>query len=226
MKKLTILLIFALLGGLLINVQAQDKPAREVNPGSALSQVTMAQELANYGYQHKDALSLLTAAQILANSPVTALKIESNTSEGSTEENPKTEPIIADLLNPEKLVADAIIFGKDNPQILALASKITFDKSRGAVDGASISYDRVLAKGIDVYRIAFYGKLPAEIAVVGDGDTDLDLYVYDENANLIAKDDDYTDRCYVSWMPQWTGSFIIKVVNRGSIYNNYGIATN
>lgn len=226
MKKLTISLLIILLVGVFCNVQAQEKPAREVNPGSALSQVTMAQELANYGYQHKDALSLLTAAQIISNTPVSALKIESKTSEGGIEDKPKTEQLVADLLNPEKLVADAKIFGKEDPQILALAGKITFDKSRGAVDGPSEGYERVMAKGTDVYRIAFYGKVPAEVAVVGDGDTDLDLYVFDENGNLIGKDDDYTDRCYVSWMPQWTGSFIIKVINRGTVYNNYGIATN
>lgn len=226
MKKLTILMLFILLGGVSMNVLAQDKPAREVNPGSALFQVTMAQELANYGYQHKDALSLLTAAQILSNTPVTALKIESKTSEGGTVDKPKSGQVMADLLNPEKLVADAKIFGKDNPQILALAGKLTFDKSRGAVDGPNTKYDRVLANNTDVYRIAFYGKTPAEVAVVGDGDTDLDLYVFDESGNLIVKDDDNTDRCYVSWMPQWTGSFVIKVLNRGTVYNNYGIATN
>ena len=226
MKKLTILMLFILMGGMFMNIQAQDKPVREVNPGSALSHVTMAQELANYGYQHKDALSLLTAAQILVNTPVSALKIESKKSEGGTADKPKTEPVMADILNPEKLVADAKIFGKDNPQILALAGKITFDKSRGAVDGPNTGYDRVMAQGVDVYRIAFYGKSPAEVAVVGDGDTDLDLYVFDENGNLIGKDEDNTDRCYVAWMPQWTGSFIIKVINRGTVYNNYGIATN
>lgn len=219
-------MLFILLGGIFCNVKAQDKPAREVNPSSALSQITMAQDLANYGYQHKDALSLLAAVQILANTPVSALKIESKKSEGGTAEKSKAEKVMADLLNPEKLLADAKLFGKDNPQILALASKITFDKSRGSVDGPKESYDRVQANSTDTYRIAFYGKSAAEVAVVGDGDTDLDLYVFDENGNLIGKDDDNTDRCYVSWIPQWTGSFIVKVINRGNLYNNYGIATN
>lgn len=66
----------------------------------------------------------------------------------------------------------------------------------------------------------------AEILVSGDGDTDLDLYVYDENGNYITSDADYTDDCYVRFYPAWTGQFRLKIVNRGGIYNNYVILTN
>jgi hypothetical protein len=43
---------------------------------------------------------------------------------------------------------------------------------------------------------------------------------------LIAKDTDGTDQCYVSWVPRRTETFIIKVVNRGYIANDYVIVTN
>ena len=66
----------------------------------------------------------------------------------------------------------------------------------------------------------------AEVLVSGDGDTDLDLYVYDSNGNLIAKDIDYSDDCYVRWIPAWTGRFIIRIVNRGPVYNRFVILTN
>ena len=66
----------------------------------------------------------------------------------------------------------------------------------------------------------------AEVAGVGDGDTDLDLYIYDSNGNLIEKDDDYTDTCYCSWTPKWTGAFTIKIKNRGGVCNYYTLYTN
>jgi hypothetical protein len=66
----------------------------------------------------------------------------------------------------------------------------------------------------------------AVITVIGDGDTDLDLYVYDENGNLIEHDADYTDDCVVTFTPKWTGNFKIKIVNRGRVYNSYVIRTN
>lgn len=52
-------------------------------------------------------------------------------------------------------------------------------------------------------------------------ETDLDLYIYDENGNLIDSDIDNTDICVCTWTPRWTGRFKIKIVNRGSVYNNY-----
>ena len=64
------------------------------------------------------------------------------------------------------------------------------------------------------------------MTVVGDGDTDLDLYVYDQNGNLIDKDVDYTDNCVCTFVPRWTGLFVIKIVNRGSVYNRYVLRTN
>ena len=66
----------------------------------------------------------------------------------------------------------------------------------------------------------------AEVIVYGDGDTDLDLYIYDENWNLITSDTDYTDICICRWNPIWTGNFYMKVVNRGNVYNEFVIATN
>src|SRR5258708_7886140 len=74
--------------------------------------------------------------------------------------------------------------------------------------------------------VVFRAGDEAVVTVSGDGDTDLDLYVYDDNGNLVAKDDDSTDQCLASWTPKWTGRFFIVVKNRGSIYNQYRLRTN
>ena len=98
--------------------------------------------------------------------------------------------------------------------------------TRGRVGGPATDYDRVEARSYVQYYITFRGGEFAEVAVVGDGDTDLDLYIYDENGNLIDSDIDYTDACYCSFVPSWTGSFRVKIVNRGSVYNRYTLITN
>ena len=96
----------------------------------------------------------------------------------------------------------------------------------GAVGGPRANTTRVNARATDVYTISFRGWETARITVAGDGDTDLDLYVYDEFGNLIAKDDDNTDYCVVSWTPRFTGPFTVRVVNRGGVYNQYRLTTN
>jgi hypothetical protein len=96
----------------------------------------------------------------------------------------------------------------------------------GRLGGAATHYDRVQAFKTDVYDISFRGGAFAEIAVSGDGDTDLDLYVYDEFGNLVASDLNSTDVSYVSWTPVFTGSFRVEVRNRGHVYNDYVLVTN
>lgn len=96
-----------------------------------------------------------------------------------------------------------------------------------AVGGMRTASGRVAALGsVEFQPIVFYRGRVATAVVVGDGDTDIDLYVYDNNGNLIAKDEDGTDRCVAVWTPAWTGAFKIVIVNRGKVYNNYEMATN
>jgi hypothetical protein len=70
--------------------------------------------------------------------------------------------------------------------------------------------------------IGFAGELN-RIVVRGGSQTDLDLFVYDENDNLIASDTDSTSLCIVSWVPRWSGPFTVRVVNRGRFSNGYTI---
>jgi hypothetical protein len=80
---------------------------------------------------------------------------------------------------------------------------------------------RVPAKGSDTHSFAFRRGLRVTITVRGDGDTDVDLFVYDENGRLVAKDDDLTDVCVVAFTPEETGRFRVEVKNLGNVYNEY-----
>ena len=96
----------------------------------------------------------------------------------------------------------------------------------GAVGGPRIALDRVAdAYGIVSYDISFYGGETASVLIEGDGDTDLDFYVYDRYGNLITSDTDGTDLCVLRFTPFWTDAFRIVIVNRGPVYNRYSLAT-
>ena len=119
---------------------------------------------------------------------------------------------------------------KKNLVALTVAAAIlvtgTESSFAGADGGSRFNRDRVLAHSSDTYTMRFRAGEVARVAVTGDGDTDLDLYVYDEFGNLIGSDTDYTDQCIVTWAPRWTGVFTIQVVNRGNVYNVYRLQTN
>ena len=97
-----------------------------------------------------------------------------------------------------------------------------------ANSSASTSYvldrsDYVKANTTDVWTVTLKAGVRYTVRVCGDGDTDLDLFVYDENGNLIDSDDDSLDLCYCHVTPKWTGTFKIKVKNLGDVYNDYDI---
>ena len=96
----------------------------------------------------------------------------------------------------------------------------------GALSGPQVASTQVLSQSTDSFSTTFRGGELATIGISGDGDTDLDLYVYDENGNLVASDLGSTDQAVVSFTPAWTGSFRIEVKNRGYVYNSYVLVTN
>jgi hypothetical protein len=69
------------------------------------------------------------------------------------------------------------------------------------------------------YHEVFRGNQVTTISIVGDGDTDLDLYVYDANGNLIASGIGLSDRETVSFIPFATGAFRVEVRNLGNVWN-------
>ena len=95
-----------------------------------------------------------------------------------------------------------------------------------ALPGPKVADDRVEAYGADTYVVRFEGDESADVVLTGDGDTRLDLYVYDANGVLIGSDLDLGAGAEVSWTPAWTGRFILKVVNHGPVHNNYVLETN
>jgi hypothetical protein len=83
----------------------------------------------------------------------------------------------------------------------------------------------VAAYGTKIYTATFRANEYASVGVSGDGDTDLDLYVYDDQGRLISKDDGPSDECRTRMIVYRTSRFTIKVVNRGSLYNEFDIWT-
>ncbi|MDL2308831.1 hypothetical protein LJC68_03995 [Bacteroidales bacterium OttesenSCG-928-B11] len=226
MKKPLILLLFTCMVGISFAQETKEESKQPVS--KEIAAIRIANNLAKYGYENYSALALIEAAQIFATTPTQPLKTESiEKGEPVGKEEKKTEKA---EFTPTNLLADARKFADGDATLLALAEQVEKTgkeaTTRGRVGGPGIMTAKVSAGGTDTYAIKFWANELAEIALSGDGDTDLDLYVYDENGNLITSDADYSDDCYVSWVPKWTGSFIVKVVNRGRVYNNYVIGTN
>ena len=188
--------------------------------------LNVAGKLVKYGYQTKTAMPLIQAAEIynrLGVSNETEAKAKASESDAVTAAASQ-EKASSISFDSAKLLADATEFADGDKNLLALIKGV--GSTRGRVPGPIRHYDRVNAQNTDVYNIRFRGGESALVIVTGDGDTDLDLFVYDENGNFITSDTDAGDDCVVSFNPRWTGNFKIKVKNYGRGYNNYVLITN
>lgn len=232
----TVAVAVAIGGG---GVTAQEKTQSNVKTEAAaatpevqaVQSVSLARDLAAYGQRAKSPEALAVAAQILLDNPTRDMQAEKQEEAG--QEKPAEGAAKADVaqpsLDPAKLLTEAEGMAAGNQTTLTLIRELKSRatvKTRGRSGGPAQRRDRVSARSTDIYNVTFQGGRPAIIRVSGDGDTDLDLYVYDENGNLIVSDTDTTDECLVMWTPRWTGRFRIKVSNMGRIYNNYILLTN
>lgn len=225
MKKIAFMLCMLIS----ISVWAQENETKQELKNGASPQLTslkLATDLIRYGYEQQSAISLINALEIIASTSIEELDAEAIGNKVSTENKEKQSTMTLDCTT---LLADAKRFADGDNALLAMVDEVEQlcnISTRGAVGGPKQTQGAVLAKDSHLYHIKFYGTYLAEVLVSGDGDTDLDLYIYDENGNLIVSDTDYTDECYVNWIPAWTGSYVVKIVNRGNVYNRYVIMTN
>lgn len=205
----------------------EEKPEVQGETSESLAAVKLANQILRYGYQNQSTLALLDALQIFSENPTQQFNA---TKEGATVDESQTEGKSAEVsFDYDSVLADAKRFADGDANLLALIDNIDAEAKgaqRGNINGPSRDYSAVGANSYTDYTASFIANELAEILVSGDGDTDLDLYVYDSNGNLIASDTDYSDDCYVRWVPAWTGRYTIRIVNRGRVYNRFVIATN
>ena len=227
MKKviLFVSMIAVAISGLAQTVE--EKPEVKGETSESLAAVKLANQILRYGYENKSTLALLDALQIFSENPTQAFNA---TKQGEAVDETKNDGKKAKVsFDYESVLADAKTFAEGDPNLLALIDNIDAEakgSQRGNINGPSRDYSSVNGNSYVDYTASFVANELAEILVSGDGDTDLDLYVYGSNGNLIGKDTDYSDDCYVRWIPAWTGRFIIRIVNRGPVYNRFVILTN
>jgi hypothetical protein len=159
-------------------------------------------------------------APILADDPRPAAKATLFSTEAS-EDGEAAAPVSA-----EAMFATALDLAAGDETLTGLIEDARAEGSRGRIGGAVTWQSGLPAGAIDVWEIPFYGNSYAEIAVIGDGDTDLDLVLTDENGNVICYDVTLSDQIYCDFVPAWDGYFYVTVENTGPVRNTYYLLTN
>ena len=186
-----------------------------------IARLQMASDLLAFGRNTKDPLALIVAARIMKALGGTEADLKPEGRAATVSAQKSGQPVSADSI---------LVEARD----LAKGEKITnllIDETAamGTAAGAGqpkTHQDTAQPAATDVYSVVFSGGQLAEAGIAGDGDSDLDLLVYDENDHLVCRSTGSSDREYCQWWPKWTGPFRIEVQNLSTAPNLYRLATN
>ncbi len=231
LKTLAVVLSSTAALALTLPAAAQDKTGTNVNPEAAASPaggaatLGLAAELYALGLAQGDALTVLTAAKLAMSVEVTeggeVKKTTSGDMPAEDAEGSAEAPVDATVM-----LAKAKELAAGDEALLGLIADAEAESSRGRIGGAVQWLSRLPAGQTDVWEIPFYGNSYGEIAVVGDGDANLDIVVTDENGNVFCYDVSWSDNLYCDFTPAWDGYFYVTVENLGRSRNSYYLMTN
>lgn len=200
--------------------------AKAISPSTrAVDVLALAADLADHGYSTNSPLSLLTAAELLMQASPRALGGKQGTPMPAV--TAKSGATVT--FEPGAMIAAARSMAGDNTSVAALATQLQnrlASGPKGAVGGPRSTTDRVLSNSTDIWEIRFRGGERGSIRVDGDGDTDLDCYVYNSAGTLVAYDNDLTDYCVLDWYQASLGNIRLEIRNLGDVYNEYILSTN
>ena len=205
----------------------------KVGTSSAVMLANEAASLVNYARENESAVAMLAAVEMLRRVKVREDKehFAEMKSEGGKDVKQDAADV-APTFDTKKLLAEAKPWAKGNKPLTAFINAemkkpaATAGGTLGGVDGPQYAEKRIRPGETQSFVVTFRGGEVAGVGVAGNGRSDLDLYVFDEDGNLIGSDTDVTDVCEVIWTPRWTGPFLIVVRNQSRSRNTYRILTN
>jgi hypothetical protein len=194
-------------------------------PDELTGLLRMSGELVAWGRRTGDPFALIVAARLRAAVPeARAVAYPRSGEDGQAGGKGKAE---AQVITVESILEEARELAKGEPVLVAMIADAAAVRPKGRTEGPASHADRIPAGGKHEFRdVKFQGGVSAAVYIEGDGDSNLDLFVYDELENEICSGAGYSDRELCRWTPRWTGPFRIEVRNAGAVINQYRLFTN
>ena len=206
---------------LLFSVPAVTTAAEDeaVNTPAArgVTQILTAAELAAWGRDRGDAGALIMAARLLAEVPVRQAEGDGD------DERP--------FLTAASLLDEAAAMAGDNAGVVDAIDRLRDPLTRGVRSstfgtGPVQTVKSLQARERWAFDVEARGGEILRVAAIGDGDTNIDLFVSDASGAVVCQDGfgDHYPVCTVS--PRAGGQMRIDVVNRGSVWTKVQVLSN
>ena len=204
---------------------AQDLPAPNLASSgsgspSGVARLVLAYQLYAIGTAYKDPLTVLNAARLAGSVTLTDTARAHETS-GTPSPIAAPNPTTA-----AEMLASATTLAAENEALLDLIEAARRDGPFSPQANIVSTKSHIAGAGTDSWALPFFGASPAELAILGDGASNLDLRIADENGTPVCQDVGPSDTAYCSFYPARNGMFQITVINTGNGANSYLLLTN
>jgi hypothetical protein len=194
---------------------------------SAVRTIEAATNLADWSRANRDADGLITAAQMLKSVPTTEGTV-TGTLEGPVATTPAPN---RPVMTSTSLLAEARSLARGDRGVLARIRAVETSASRGVVSsafgrGAIRTVRDVSANSTWRFSVDARGGSSLRVLAIGDGDTDVDMVMRDQNGNVVCRDLDVDERALCDITPAWSGRFTIEVINTGSVWTRTMVISN
>jgi len=211
------LLTAALLAALATPAAAQDAAPQLPRDAGAVAQFMAAQALFDLGLARKDPLATLAAARLAAGIAATdSDRLPDPAGEAAPPAYPATDFMFTAaraLAQEDDLATDLI--ARTQAEVTRTPTLTVIRSSRGIAGGAA-----------QVYPLAFFAASLAEVGLLGDGKSNLDLSVTTQDGTPICLDTGPSDRALCAFSPPENATFSITITNRSEAPATYSLLTN
>jgi hypothetical protein len=208
------------------NMQPAPKDAKDSDTIKTVKNVELAYKLACYGRQEKSAESLILAAQILHKNPTEPFKSGFTVSGKQTGDTAKAG---VNPFTPQMLLAEAKKMST-SPQVEAMAKatdKMLQEATRSAVGGPKSDFFTITPGQVITWKpVTFKANEKAIVDIEYGVYGRMTLEVFDENGNLIGRDDVPDHFVNVIWYPIRQGNFTFRLTNNDTLTFACSLLTN
>ena len=207
---------------------AQDGPnlaAHGAGDPGGVAQLVLAHRLYQQGIDRRDAVDAMTAARLAREVKLSALMAPMTTEavegvpQGTKKAGAPGPVTVAGMLAAARALA-----GNDEI-LLTLLDRIEAEPLDGRITATSAE-STLPAGQRDRWSLAFFGVARAEVGLVGDGDSNLDLEITDDTGATVCLAAGPDDIAYCDFVPARNGTFMVTVTNLGEGENSYRLLRN
>lgn len=170
-------------------------------------------------------LAAIHLARGVVTRPATAWQKTTSGPDEAPEADAEAQAALVDLAGPaaiEVLQGLAV----DDPNLQELVSDLDAQVPAGRLPVATIAAASISGGAIDAWTLPLSGAVPAELGLIGDGSTRLDLRITDETGAVLCAMPAVADAALCRFTPARNGFFTVQVSNGGSLWNRYRLVGN